>query len=353
MSSIKEVVKISLDFATKRGLFFAFIIAVLFGSIIFILWRGAILVESGDMESGTLFSFLLYTGIIGGAIGGIGNLYANIASAIGATDRVFDILDKDSELELSETNPKQKLSGSIKFNKVNFSYPTRRDVPVLKNIDFEIKPGQKIALVGHSGNGKSTIALLLLRFYKIISGEIIIDGKNIDDYELSAYRNNIAMVPQEIMLFGGTIYENIIYGNPEATMEDVVKAAEQSNCMQFINGFPEKFDTIVGERGVKLSGGQKQRIAIARAILKDPAILILDEATSSLDAESEKLVQEALDVLMNNRTSVIIAHRLSTIKDVDQILVIDEGRIVEKGNHSDLLEHDGIYNQLASLQFES
>jgi ABC-type multidrug transport system fused ATPase/permease subunit len=223
---------------------------------------------------------------------------------------------------------------------------------VLKGVNFTANFGQKIAIVGPSGAGKSTISSLLLRFYDIDSGEILIDGKNIYDYDLENLRGNMSIVPQDVILFGGTIKENIAYGNPDASDDEIRLAAKQANASNFIESFPEKFETLVGERGIKLSGGQRQRIAIARALLKNPSILILDEATSSLDSESEKLVQEALEILMEGRTSIIIAHRLSTIRSADQILVLDKGTIAEQGTHQELITlENGIYKNLSNLQF--
>ena len=236
---------------------------------------------------------------------------------------------------------------------IHFSYPTRKDVPVLKGINLDIKSGDKVALVGMSGSGKSTMVQLLLQFYQPDQGTITIDGKPVTEYDLSIYRQNMAIVPQEVMLFGGTIRENILYGKPEATEAEIIEAAQQSNAWEFIDSFPEKLETIVGDRGIKLSGGQRQRIAIARAILRNPSILLLDEATSSLDAESEKVVQDALNKLMEGRTSIIIAHRLATIREVDMIYVIDEGQIIEEGTHEELSAvEDGAYSGLAKLQFE-
>lgn len=355
-NSVDKVVKISLRFARLRGLFFIFIITILFGAIFFILWRGAKMVEAGEIPVGDLFSFILYTGIIGGAIGGIGNLYTALTSAMGATERVQDILNRQTEVnaEKTELKPEERLRGDISYREVEFAYPSRKDVEVLKGIDLHIEAGQKVALVGGSGAGKSTIIQLLLQFYKVNKGEILVDGQNIEEYDLSKYRLNIGTVPQEVILFGGTIRENILYGKPNASEEEIIRAARQANAWDFIQSFPDGLDTIVGDRGIKLSGGQRQRVAIARAILRDPAILLLDEATSSLDAESEKLVQEALDNLMEGRTAIIIAHRLATIRNVDCIYVIDEGVIVERGTHEELsLMEDGLYNALAKLQFEA
>lgn len=355
-ASLTEMVRISLKAARMRGLFAAFIIFVMFGALFFIIWQAAIMVEKGEMLKGDLLDFAVFTGIIGTAIASLGNFYTEIVSAIGATERILDIMDQPSEVTvqtLTAPEGKQRFSGEISYRDVHFSYPSRPDVPVLKGVSFDIPAGSKIALVGASGGGKSTIMQLLLQFYGLGSGEILVDGQSIYNYELSLYRQNIGIVPQEVLLFGGSIRENIAYGRPGSSDEEIIEAARQANAWDFINSFPEGLDTLVGERGVKLSGGQRQRVAIARAILKDPAILLLDEATSSLDAESEKLVQEALNKLMVGRTSIIIAHRLATVRDVDCIYVLDGGTIIEKGTHDELSAiPDGAYNALAKLQFE-
>ena len=354
--SVDEVVKTSLKFAKIRGVFFIFIITVLFGAIFFILWQGAMLVEKGVMEVGDLFSFILYTGLIGGAIGSLGNLYTALSGALGATERITEILDTTSEVEIQpvKITEEERFIGNIAYQNIHFAYPTRKDVSVLKGIDLKINSGEKVALVGMSGSGKSTMVQLLLQFYQPDQGNITIDGKPATEYDLSVYRQNMAIVPQEVMLFGGTIRENILYGKPTATEAEIVEAAQQSNAWEFIDSFPEKLETIVGDRGIKLSGGQRQRIAIARAILRNPSILLLDEATSSLDAESEKVVQDALNKLMEGRTSIIIAHRLATIREVDRIYVIDEGQIIEEGTHEELSAvENGAYSGLAKLQFEN
>lgn len=351
---LNNAVRVALKAATMRGLFSSFIILVMFGALFFIMWRAAIMVQNGDMYSGDLVDFVVYTGLIGAAIASLGSFYTQLVSAIGASDRLLDIMQEDSEINLTAAPQDDvRFSGALSFNSVSFHYPTRPDIEVLKNISFSVQPGERIALVGASGAGKSTIMQLLLQFYHTSNGNISIDGKDITDYALSDYRRNFGLVPQEVLLFGGTIKENIAYGNPDATEEQIIEAAKQANAWNFISSFPEGLETLVGERGVKLSGGQRQRVAIARAILKNPAILLLDEATSALDAESEKAVQEALDNLMENRTSIVIAHRLSTIRNVDCIYVIEDGKIIEKGTHNELAAIEGgAYNTLAKLQFE-
>jgi ABC-type multidrug transport system fused ATPase/permease subunit len=356
-NKIREIVKIAIKGGQYRGYFASFIILCLFGCVVAVVWYGITLTIKGEVEGvGDLISFVLYTTFIGASFGGIAEMYAQIQKAVGATERVFELLEETPE----EINAKPRLSavekikGNVSFNNVAFSYPSRKEVQVLKNVNFNAEFGQKIAIVGPSGAGKSTISSLLLRFYDITSGEILVDGKNIYDYDLENLRGNMSIVPQDVILFGGTIRENIAYGNPNASEEEIIAAAKQANAFNFVDGFPEKFETLVGERGVKLSGGQRQRIAIARALLKNPSILILDEATSSLDSESEKLVQEALEVLMEGRTSIIIAHRLSTIRNADKILVLDNGRISEEGTHQELINlENGIYKNLSNLQFSN
>ncbi len=352
---ISEVVKLAIKGGKYRGYFASFIIFCLFGAIVAVVWYGVRLSIAGEMSVGQLISFVLYSTFVGASFGGIAELYAQIQKAIGATERVFELLDESPEkIDSVSQGAQEKIKGNVNFKNVAFSYPTRQEVQVLKDVNFSAEFGQKIAIVGPSGAGKSTISSLLLRFYDITSGEITVDGKNIYDYDLENLRGNMSIVPQDVILFGGTIKENIAYGKPDATDEEIIQAAKQANAFNFVDGFPEKFETLVGERGVKLSGGQRQRIAIARALLKNPSILILDEATSSLDSESEKLVQEALEVLMEGRTSIIIAHRLSTIRNADKILVLDNGKISEEGTHQELINlENGIYKNLSNLQFSN
>jgi ABC-type multidrug transport system fused ATPase/permease subunit len=352
---IKDVVKLAIKGGKYRGYFASFIIFCLFGAIVAVVWYGVQLSISGEMSVGQLISFVLYSTFVGASFGGIAELYAQIQKAIGATERVFELLEETPEKINSQANQNhEKIKGNVAFKNVAFSYPSRQEIKVLKDVNFTANFGQKIAIVGPSGVGKSTIASLLLRFYNIEGGTIEIDGKNIYDYDLETLRGNMSIVPQDVILFGGTIKENIAYGKPDATDAEILNAAKQANAFNFIEGFPEKMETIVGERGIKLSGGQRQRIAIARALLKNPSILILDEATSSLDSESEKLVQEALEILMQGRTSIIIAHRLSTIRTADQILVLDDGKITEQGTHQELLAlENGLYKNLSNLQFSN
>ncbi|MFN4256048.1 MAG: ABC transporter ATP-binding protein [Saprospiraceae bacterium] len=354
-ASNDKVVKVSMKFAQGRAVFAVFIITMLFGALFFVIGYGMYMVQTGAISAGQLISFVTYTAIIGAAIASLGNFYAELVGAIGATERVREILKTPSETDERPANGQKagRFRGNISFQNVQFSYPTRSDVEVLKGVSLEIPAGKKVALVGQSGAGKSTIMQLLLQFHAPSGGTVTMDGHNIREYDLHSYRDNFAIVPQEVILFGGSIRENILYGKPDATEAEIIEAARQANAWDFISNFPDGLETIVGERGIKLSGGQRQRIAIARAILRNPSVLLLDEATSSLDAESEKVVQEALQNLMRNRTSIIIAHRLATIRDVDCIYVLENGRIVEQGTHDELsARENGAYSSLAKLQFD-
>lgn len=347
-----KVVQTGIRGAINRGGFATFLILGLFGGFTIVIWYGTSLLHSGQIYEGDLFSFVLYTGFIGGSVGGLGDMYGRLQKTVGASERVFEILHEPVEFSLEQVPQRNtRLQGKLEFRNVDFSYPARKDMRVLNAISFTVHAGEKIALAGHSGVGKSTIAQLILRFYDPLHGSILFDDTDASAYEVRQLRGNMAIVPQEVLLFGGTIRENIAYGNPGAGEEALISAAKKANAWQFIAKFPEQLDTLVGERGVKLSGGQRQRIAIARAILKDPSILILDEATSSLDAQSEKLVQDALEELMKNRTTIIIAHRLSTIRNVDAIYVLDKGKIVETGTFDQLARvRDGVFSKLLQLQ---
>jgi ABC-type multidrug transport system fused ATPase/permease subunit len=354
--NIREVAGIAINGAKYRGMFASFIVFGMFGAIVTVIAYGCLLVSRNELTVGQLFKFALYAVFVGSAMGSFPELYANVQKAVGASERVLEILEEKSEaVSINEANNAitQKIEGDLAFDDVNFHYPSRPEIEVLKGVSFEAKTGQKIAIVGPSGSGKSTMAALILQFYHPQSGTILFDNKPSDAYSLTDIRNQVAIVPQDVMLFGGTIQENIAYGKLSASKEEIIQASQRANAHQFIMSFPEGYDTVVGERGVKLSGGQRQRVAIARALLKNPSILILDEATSSLDSESERLVQEALEELMKNRTSVIIAHRLSTIREADKIIVLEKGKVIESGNHEELLGNEkGLYRYLSQLQFE-
>lgn len=351
--STEEIVKNAILGGKYRGAFASFIIFCLFGAIVSVIWYGVVLASKGQLLISELISFILYSAFVGMSFGGIAEMYAQIQKAVGSLERVFEILDETPEpLDITEQKPLQhRLEGNVTFEHVSFTYPSRKEIQVLKDVNLVAKKGETIAVVGPSGSGKSTLVGLLLRFYDPEGGTIFIDGKPNSSYSLTELRNNMAIVPQDVLLFGGTIKENIAYGRPNATIAEIVEAARKANALDFIESFPEKFETIVGERGIKLSGGQRQRIAIARAVLKDPSILILDEATSSLDSESERVVQQALDKLMVGRTSFVIAHRLSTIRKADRIIVIENGKVRESGTHEELIHlEDGLYRSLSRLQ---
>lgn len=354
--NLRDVVKLAVKGAKFRGLFASFVVFCLFGAIVAVIWYGSIMVSRHELTIGQLTEFVIYGIFVAASMGSFPELYANMQKAVGASERVLEILDEEGEdvsIRESDNIIKQKISGDLSFSNVVFAYPSRPELTVLNDISFDAAAGQKVAIVGPSGSGKSTMAALILQFYHPRSGAILFDGKPAAEYALTDIRNQVAIVPQDVMLFGGTIRENIAYGKLSASNDEIIQAAQRANAQQFITSFPEAYETIVGERGVKLSGGQRQRIAIARALLKNPSILILDEATSSLDSESERLVQEALEELMKNRTSIIIAHRLSTIREADKIIVLEKGKIIESGNHQELMTNEqGLYRYLSGLQFD-
>ena len=332
----------------------SFIVLGFFVAMAAVIWRGATLIANGQMEAGQLFSFVIYSGFIAGNIAGMAGVYTRLQRTIGAAEKLLLLLDEPTEAidEKYIPDPAHTLNGQITFDHVEFKYPSRDEIVVLKDVSFTIDPGQQVALVGPSGAGKSTLVSLLLKFYEPANGKILFDNRDSRSFPITAFRAQMAIVMQDVFLFGGTIRENISYGKPGAGEQEIIDAAIQANAWDFIQSFPDKLDTIVGERGIQLSGGQRQRIAIARAVLKNPKILILDEATSSLDSESERFVQDALEKLMHGRTSVVIAHRLATVRNADMIIVLNDGKIVEQGTHSELLSNEnGLYKTLTELQF--
>jgi len=349
---IQDSLKLAVKRAVASGGFIAFIILVVYSGIAIVLWFGSRMVVAGQMSAGDLIAFVLYTFFVGGAVGGMTELYGQFNQAIGATRRVFELLDTKPEIKDPDNpEPLEKVRGHVHLIDVHFTYPDERALPVLKGVTVEAKPGEIIALVGPSGAGKSTLVALIPRFYDVSSGAITVDGHDIRAVRLADLRSAIGMVPQETTLFGGPVRENIAYGKLGATDDEIEAVARAAHAHEFIVEFPDGYDTVVGERGVKLSGGQRQRIAIARALLKNPAILILDEATSSLDSESERLVQDALETLMQGRTTFVIAHRLSTVRRADRIIVLESGQLIEEGTHEELMTGGGLYKRLYEIQF--
>lgn len=355
VKSIHAVVHTAIANARYRGAFVSFMIFSVFGAVAFVMWYGANMIQSGQLTIGSLTTFVIFSMFVGGTFAGFADIFSQLQKTLGATQSVREILRGQGEaidFNKAIVDPAYKLKGNVRLEEVAFSYPGRKDVEVLKNVTLTASHGEHIALVGPSGAGKSTIASILLMFYTPDSGTVYFDDRPAALFPLSQLRMQMAFVPQEIVLFGGTIRENIAYGKPDASDDEIKEAARKANADEFIRRFPEQYETMVGERGIKLSGGQRQRIAIARAILKDPAILILDEATSSLDSESEQLVQGALENLMSGRTTFVIAHRLSTIRNADKIIVIDKGTISESGTHQQLVHLNGLYHKLNKMQFE-
>jgi ATP-binding cassette, subfamily B, bacterial MsbA len=319
-----------------------------------VLWYGGQQALAGALAPGTLITFLLLTVLVAASIGSFTGLYSQFMEAIGASKRIFELLDTTSDLpEPTEGATWTDPRGAVRYEGVRFRYGERGDEWVLHDVDLDVRPGEVVALVGPSGAGKTTLVTLLPRFFDPTEGRVLVDGIDVRDLATRELRRRIGIVPQETLLFSGTLRENVRYGRPDATDREIVEACRAANAHPFITAFPDGYDTMVGERGVKLSGGQRQRVAIARALLKDPRILILDEATSSLDGESEALVQAALERLMVGRTTFVIAHRLSTVVGADRIVVIDGGRIVQEGTHEALLQSGGLYSDLYRTQFRS
>ena len=349
-TAIRRSYRIALRRARLRALFIPSVTFAAFGTLALVLWVGGRLVLAGSMTPGELVSFLLYSLTVAGAIGTFTGLYSQMQEALGASRRIFELLDEPIETQdpAEPVVPEQR-EGSILLEAVDFNYPGR-DTGVLRDVDLVVSPGEVVALVGPSGSGKSTLTQLIARFYDAVGGRVLVDGVDVRLQSLHDLREQMAAVPQEVQLFSGTISENLRVAKPAASDDELIEAATAANAHDFIIGFPDGYETLVGERGVKLSGGQRQRVAIARALLADPQILILDEATSSLDAEAEALVQEALERLMVGRTTLVIAHRLSTVRAANRLIVLVDGRIVEQGTHDDLVEAGGVYAQLSSRQ---
>lgn len=352
---VEASVRVAFRRIRARAWLTALVILLIFGAIDFVLWSGATSVVSGSMSAGTLGAFVFYAIAVAGSMGSLSEVWGELQRAAGASERLLELLAEKPTIEIAaEPRPmSNRLETDIKFEDVTFHYPSRKDAPALHGITLEIAKGETVALVGPSGAGKTTLFQLLLRFYDPQSGVIRVNDTDIRDVHPTALRSLMGLVPQEPVIFADTALNNIRYGRPEASDEEVRAAAKAAAADGFIDAMPGKFETEFGERGVKLSGGQKQRIAIARAILRDPEILLLDEATSALDAESEQLVQSALEKLMRNRTTLVIAHRLATVLNADRIVVLDEGKVVTQGTHAELMKEEGLYARLARLQFDT
>jgi ATP-binding cassette, subfamily B, bacterial MsbA len=352
-----DVVTAAVSRARIRGAFFGVITFFSFGGIVAVLWQGGRLVLDGALTPGALVSFLLYAITVAAAVGALASLFGNYQDAVGAARRVFELLGERSAIgeperprALPRPHVRRSPGADVRLERVSFRYAAAQ-AEALHDVSFRIAPGETVALVGPSGAGKTTVAALLPRFWDVSSGRITIEGIDVRDLALEELRGAIGIVPQEPTLFSGTVRENIAYARPEATEDEIVAAARAAHAMEFIERLPQGFATRVGERGVKLSGGQRQRLAIARVFLKDPAIVILDEATSSLDSESERLVGEAMEDLLRGRSTLIIAHRLSTVRRADRVVVLDRGHVVEEGRHADLLAEGGVYAKLYKGQY--
>lgn len=350
LAQIQHGLALSLKRAGIMALFVPVISLLTFSAAAAVLWYGGTQVIEGAVTPGDLFAFVLFAGILIGPFSSAARVFAQVKEAQGATQRVFEILDAEADIrDIPNAHVLSAVKGHVRAEQVGFSYDPR--TPVLSHLSFEAQPGELVAFVGPTGAGKTTVINLLHRFYDPVEGRITVDGHDLKEVTVDSWYRQVALVPQETVLFGGTIFDNIRYGNPEASEEAVQEASKAAHAHEFISAFPDKYATVVGEKGINLSGGQRQRIAIARAILKNPRVLLLDEATSSLDTESERLVQEALERLMQGRTTFVVAHRLSTIQRADRILVLDKGRVVEQGTHAQLLERKGLYHYLYTIRF--